>query len=321
MMANCDVVVFRLVRDRELDEIIARSWLSPNEAGFQPKLRRGYDIEAIYSQLASNHERAELLNRAGTVQPSVRRKDLWLKRMPVDRPSFPATSDILGEQNEALLDRWHELPRRVQDQVWMHLRHYLHSVLAVSWLVDSAPARSALTSLSWRRQPMSLSVKQPVGDVTSQSPISDTVRKLLDRLATAIAELGYEDVLEDLLSPDLVGGEDSLLPSQEIMVIPGHLNDISRPILLAVSKGWNGKEPLTFCRVMRQVKARLIEARGTIKAVVVICDCWDSARFQEEHSEELKAHAHTGVSFLFALVGVPGRSLIPLPMAFDLVPR
>ena len=35
--------------------------------------------------------------------------------------------------------------------------------------------------------------------------------RLIDRLKTAITELGYEAVLEDLLSADLIGGEESLL--------------------------------------------------------------------------------------------------------------
>jgi hypothetical protein len=92
---------------------------------------------------------------------------------------------------------------------------------------------------------------------------------MLDRLKTTIAEVGYEAVVEDLLSPDLVGGEHSLLASDDVMVVPGHLADSARPILLAVTKGWNGKEPHSFARVMRQVKARLIESRGTIQVVIV----------------------------------------------------
>ena len=101
------------------------------------------------------------------------------------------------------------------------------------------------------------------------------------------------------------------------MVIPGHLADEPRPILLAVAKGWGGKEPLSFVKVMRQVKARLIEARGAIQVVIVFCDCWDSASFQEEHREELNAHDQNGVRFLFVMVGVPDRVLVPVPVEFD----
>jgi hypothetical protein len=100
------------------------------------------------------------------------------------------------------------------------------------------------------------------------------------------------------------------------MVVPGHLADTSRPIVLAVTKGWSGKEPQTFAKVMRQVKARLIESRGAIHVVVVFCDCWDSTSFEEEQREELRAHDQNGVNFLFVLVGVPDKSLVPIPVEF-----
>ena len=101
------------------------------------------------------------------------------------------------------------------------------------------------------------------------------------------------------------------------MVIPGHLDDASRPILLAVTKGWGGKEPQSFTKVMRQVKARLIEANGAIQVVVVLCDCWDSASFEEEHREELSAFNKIGVRFAFVLVGFPNRNLSPVSVGFD----
>jgi hypothetical protein len=114
---------------------------------------------------------------------------------------------------------------------------------------------------------VSLALQQPAGLPDSDTRISGAVARLLDRLKTAIAERGYDAVMEDLSSPELVGGDDSLLGSDQVMVIPGYLDDAARPILLAVTKGWGGKEPQTFAKVMRQVKARLIEARGAIQVV------------------------------------------------------
>jgi hypothetical protein len=43
--------------------------------------------------------------------------------------------------------------------------------------------------------------------------------------------------MEDLLFPDMMGGEDSLLASDDVTVVPGHHADASRPILLGVTKG------------------------------------------------------------------------------------
>jgi hypothetical protein len=121
-------------------------------------------------------------------------------------------------------------------------------------------------------------------------------------------------VIKDLSSPDLIGGEDSLLASEDVMVVPGHLADTSRPISLSATKGWSGKEPQSFAKVTRQVKARLTESRGAIHVVVVFCDCWDSTSFEEDHREELRAHDQHGIRFVF--VGVPDRMLLPIPVEF-----
>jgi len=231
------------------------------------------------------------------------------------------TGRNLAEQNERLVEHWQQLPERVQDQVWVHLRHYLHSVLGVSWLAESTPVVSALLSISWRMQPVSLSLQKPAGLPGLESPIFGAAGRLLDRLKATIAELGYEAVMEDLSSSELIGGEDSLLASDDVMVIPGQLADASRPILLAVTKRWSGKEPQSFAKVVRQVKARLIESNGTIKVVIVFCDCWDSASFHEEHREELSAHDKNGVRFMFVLVGVPDQILVPVPVEFERSPR
>ncbi len=263
------------------------------------------------------HERAVLLIRTEKIRPVIGKVELQLPRISLERAAFTSVKKVVQQQNEDLLDLWHELPRRVQNQVWLHLRHYVHSTLEVSWLDDTTPEFSTLKAISWREPPVSISLKKPVGVLSPDSTTSETINVLVDRLSAAIGELGYEAVVEDLLSPDLLGGEDSVLPSQEIMVVPGHLADTSRSILLAVTRGWRGKEPLSFGKVMVQVKTRLIEANGTIKVVVVFCDSWDSASFQEEYRDELRAHDQNGVRFLFMMVGVPDRVLVPIPVEFD----
>jgi hypothetical protein len=161
---------------------------------------------------------------------------------------------------------------------------------------------------------MSVSLQKPAGLPGVDSPSSGSVARLLDRLKTAIAELGYEAIIEDLSFLDLIGGEDSLLASEVVMVVPGHLADTSRPILVAATKGWSGKQPQSFVKFMRQVKACLIESRGTIQVVVVFCDCWDSASFEKEYREELRAHDQNGVRFLFVLVGFPDKTLVTIPV-------
>ncbi len=77
---QCDVLVFRLARESELDEIIARSWIDPDDASFKPGSRRKYDIATIYSQIARGHERAELLVRSEKVEPMVARKESTIQQ-------------------------------------------------------------------------------------------------------------------------------------------------------------------------------------------------------------------------------------------------
>ncbi len=297
------------------------SWLDPDYAAFKPGSRRRYDIATIYGQVARGHERAELLNRSEKVEPSLPRKEATIRRMAPDRGVWTVTRRIVDAQNESLLQRWHELPASVQDRAWVHLRHYLHSILGVSWLADATPGVSALLSLSWRRQPVSRPTRRIIIDRPADSPVSTSLERLLDRLETAIGELGYEAVVEDLISDDLIGGDDSLLASDEVMVIPGHMEDAARPILLAVTRGWDGKDPLSFKKVMRQVKARLTAGNGAVEHVVVFCDGWDSPSFEEEHREELEAHARRGVRFSFVMVGVPDRVTGPVPVDLRQVPR
>jgi hypothetical protein len=68
---------------------------------------------------------------------------------------------------------------------------------------------------------------------------------------------------------------------------------------------------------MRQVKARLIEADGATQVAIVLCDCWDSASFEEEHREELRAFDKNGIRFVFVLIGFPDKNLNPVPVGFD----
>jgi len=55
-----------------------------------------------------------------------------------------------------------------------------------------------------RMQPVSLSLQKPAGLPGLDSPISGSVGRLLDRLKSTIAERGYEAVMEDLSSPELI---------------------------------------------------------------------------------------------------------------------
>jgi hypothetical protein len=50
----------------------------------------------------------------------------------------------------------------------------------------------------------------------------------------------------------LIGGENSVLASDDVMVVPGHLADTNRPMLLAATKYWSGKELESFAKCMQE---------------------------------------------------------------------
>jgi hypothetical protein len=325
-------LVSSLIRERGLDETITVSWsASDGDRDFLSDTRT-FDIVSIYTRFTQNHERATLLAHAGRVQQPLQKKETVIEQALPPAEILPRARHDAETQTQVLLGLWPRLPRRVREPLWLHLRHYLHATLSVSWLLDTSPRTSALLSLSWSHQTMPPSLTDvtdilPPGSPTVPTPlnppgrlepeIADAAAKLLARLQKAIAELGYATFLEDSLSPDLMGGEDSLLGTDSVMVVPGHQPDSSQPILLALTTGWNGKGALSFTKVFRQVKTRLIEARGAVKLVVVLCDTWQSPTFDDDQREELGAHFRNGVKFLFLLVGVPDRGLVPVPVSFD----
>ena len=104
-----------------------------------PAKGNGHDIPSIYTSIARIHERAELLSRAEHVHPSLELKEKLFKRVTFGHGDFGMSRSVVLEPNERLLDHWQELPRRIQDQVLVHLRHYVHSTLGVSWLTKTRP--------------------------------------------------------------------------------------------------------------------------------------------------------------------------------------
>ena len=296
--------------------MIAKSWVDPDLVDNRGAQRDGYDIASIYVQLARGHERGRHgPGRAASPKFAIRRRSGQTvgsgeRRFRATR--FCHRRSVAFEQNERLLEQWHTLPRRVQDEVWTHLRHYL--IRPGRLMAGRFDARCLGVFEHFVEEPTHVTFPTaPAGLPGLESPISGSVAKLLDRLKTAIADWVTRRSSKTYI-PHLIGGEDSLLGSEDVMVVPGHLADTSRPILLAATKGWSGKEPQSFAKVMRQVKAHLVESREAIHAVVVFCDCWDSAFFGREHREELRAHDQNGVRFLFLLVGVPDKTLVSLPV-------
>ena len=83
----------------------------------------------------------------------------------------------------------------------------------------------------------------------------EAIPRLLCRLHPAIADLSRGDHRRSVLQR-AHGREDSLISSEDVMVVPGHLGDTSRRILLVATK------PLA--KVVHHLRARPFESQFRI---------------------------------------------------------
>ena len=137
---------------------------------------------------------------------------------------------------------------------------------------------------------------------------------VLRRIALAIEELGYEYFAEDVSSGDFLGGDDSPLGSSRVNLIPSRHKGACHPVVVAVSQSASRTAAMGFPKIMRKLKAHLIECAGTTRIAIILSDQWDSKSFREEHFDEVRAHHRKGIRFLFLLVGAMGRDLTPVPV-------
>ena len=216
----------------------------------------------------------------------------------------------------------------MQNEIWHCLGRYRHSMLRLSWLsqnnnesqIDRPPTQFEVAfterriSMSWSDSVVKGLLKGNANDQVDE----ESLHRILARLVVVIREVGYEDFLADVSSPDFNGGSDSPLGSSEVNLIPGLHNVACHPVLVAVSQGAGRTKASGFLKTMQRVKTHLIECGGTTSVVIFLCDNWDSKAFLDEHFEELKAHYKKGIRFAFLLAGAPGRTLGPVPVDFTL---
>ena len=134
-------------------------------------------------------------------------------------------------------------------------------------------------------------LQKPAGLAGQESPISGSVARLLDRLRTAIAELGYEAVIEDLSSPELIGGDESrpsMLPSAR-----------PHPSAGTRSRVKGGSDVLQAVIGVAPFKAAMAHARPSFR-LVVLCTAIGVAPFKPDNG-----HRTIGARDVFcAVIGV-----------------
>lgn len=207
------------------------------------------------------------------------------------------------------METLHGLRGNIRDDLIVHLQHYRHANLVVSWLFPEtlkSPIGSPF-ALAFMTMPHSVEQILELHDVDDN--YRSVVDRVLRRMQEAIGELGYDNFIDDITSKELVGGDESVVGADGVNVIPGHGSGVCNPIVLAVSRG--DKRTVGFPIVMKQLREHLIRCIGTTKVVIVLCDHWRTDML-DDHLGDFRAHHDRGVRFVFLLAARPRNSVSPI---------
>lgn len=317
----CQPLVIRLLRDIELGKAIIANLFSERMNGHIETPKKS--AQWLFHQAIENHARLQLAEAFMGETP--RGLDTERAFVASDQLSLFQTPPV--DTGRVLHKTAEEADRILQRQFWecdpgiasllkWHLRQYLHSTLRLSWL-GGGTTGSFLESLLSRAEgdnDMFLIEELLSKDLAiTNIPYA---KQMLERLITAIGEIGYDRFLDDVTDDDFLGGDDSPVGTGEINIIPAASRVPCSSILLALSRGDNRRGPFGFSNIMRRTKTHLIECEPKTKLVVFICDTWNGQSFTEDHLDELSAWYRKGVRFLFLLVGSPRTELSRIAVDF-----
>jgi hypothetical protein len=255
--------------------------------------------------------------------------DQWRRLGRALRDAHNPTGPMIAERSENLDSHLREvvagLPAGSRTQLNRFLRDYRHTMLRLSWL-DGEEGHGPESSL-WHEQEAEIAmdwIDEVVRRLGGDGPdvlvdVLPMVRRTLDWIGRTITEVGYDRFVDDVLSGDLGPGQAGGERRDPINLIPSRETGRCRAVLVAVSRGAGRRAPTGFERILQAVRTHLIECAGTTKVVIVLCDTWDAAAFEELHFDELAAHHRKGVRFALLQVGAPRRVLAPI--ALDLARR
>lgn len=139
--------------------------------------------------------------------------------------------------------------------------------------------------------------------------------EIVGYIESTVADFGYSSFVDSLRADETRAG--SPIGRSDINLIPSNRKAACARILVAVSTGAGKKAALGFPKIMQRVKTHLTDCTGITRAVVILCDTWDSESFMDDHFDELQAHHRKGVRFVFVMAGAPGRVLAPVAVDFN----
>jgi len=167
------------------------------------------------------------------------------------------------------------------------------------------------------------SMQNLISEILNDSSMGESLHDatpVIKSILEAIANVGYDNLLDDILDGLLVDGtfpdtgEGSRGPCN---IIPGQGSGHAacHPVLIALSKGDRGK--IGFDTILQQVRTHLVKCRGITRTVIFFSTTWDSANFADTHYPELQAIYNTdGVRFVFLIAGTPPTTVTRAPVSF-----
>lgn len=225
------------------------------------------------------------------------------------------TSKQIEYQNKRLSQVWNEIPPSATKATISQIgKNYQYANLNLSWLEDRT--NSAFSETLKSEKKMSISIGKFTEGLLISEDEKQKINQMIMRINSTISEIGFDAFVEDILSDDFLGGNQSATGSNEIGIIPGDVASAACcTVLLAVSKG--DKSYIGFPKVMEKVRAYLIHCFQKTKVVIVLCDHWKSDMLKSQIGD-LREHHKRGVRFLFLMAGSPSRIIAPVAVDLDL---
>jgi hypothetical protein len=318
---RCRGLADRLMRDAQLDEIVADSWFLGPAADELVGDPEQPSAKSVYHDIVTNHCRVSLMVTADAWEDAVAEE---LERVAPRGPIWPRSLEMSRWLNARLISAWADLPRQVREDASWHLRQYQRANLLASWLMATTPLaterpQSALLYVLSLERTMMPTIEDFIRHLNGEENDRRMAARVLHRVTEAVAELGYDDFVEDVTSGEFLGGQDSAVGSDGINLIPSKNRGACCTILLAVSKGADKRSAVGFPKIMTQVKTHLIDCTDKTRVVIVLCDHWSPTTL-DDHLDELRAHHRRGVRFLFLMAGTPGRVVAPVAVDLGVAP-
>jgi hypothetical protein len=313
LRSRCEALTIRMFDDAALGQLISSSWRGPDSLAPPEWSNRTAGPDAVAQEIVVNHRRLCLITGQAM---TTTKAGVVLSQSQMARHPWDDAMQFASRNNGVLVRSWTDLPDRDRSEVFSQLRHYQRIHLLASWLLDGESLdkghpTTALLKILHKELSMPSWIDQVLEQLKADTHDRQIARNVLTRIANAVSEFSYENVVNDVSQETFRGGPDSPIGSEDIDLIPSRFRTGCHSVLVAFSKG--EKKKIGFTSIMREVREHLIDCFGTTRIVIVLCDTWTRS-ILEEHLRDLRAHYRRKVRFVFLQAVNPGTTLVPLPV-------